>query len=407
MCNFFLTTVVLLALSLDGLSQTNSTTNEFLIKGKLLDRDTGKVVLRYNNFTKNIYRNDTAILKNGEFIFSGVVNGACEAILWTNLKTVNIDDKSVVRFLLESSNYSINFNEDRKPSAIITGSKVQKEKENWDNEKFSLLEAKADFYKRAATLYQELQNTNLPAIQTEINKMPHQKDSILELIRMKDTKYIRANPSSYLSGYLLSQHSRKLTIDSLQHIYEILSLKVKKSSIGRGLLADIYPLTNDKDFRAANPLYDEAFEEHLSKIKSIYDFSCSDTAGNKINLVSFQGKYLLIDFWASWCIPCIENIPSLKQMMKDYKAYPIEFISISLDTDIAKWKASINKYNLNGVQLIEPRGFESLIAVYYKVLWVAHYLIIDKTGNIIASDAPQARDPELKKLLESILKKDN
>ena len=160
MRNFFLITVVLLALSLDGLSQTNSTTNEFLIKGKLLDRDTGKVVLRYNNFTKNIYRNDTAILKNGEFIFSGVVNGACEAILWTNLKTVNIDDKSVVRFLLESSTYSINFRENRKPAAIITGSRVQKEKETWDNEKALLLEAIADFYKRSASLYQQLQNTN-------------------------------------------------------------------------------------------------------------------------------------------------------------------------------------------------------------------------------------------------------
>ncbi len=392
-----------LALSLNGLSQSNGSANRFFIKGKLLNKDTGKVVLTYVDY--DVPRKDTAILRNGEFSFSGTVDGACEAILWTNLKTKNVDDKTVLRFLLDASNYTINFSEKRRPASIITGSKLQREKESWDNEKANLLEAKADYYYRSDSLYKLSKTSHLPDIQNAINKLPREKDSILELIREKDILYIKANPDSYLSGYLLSWHVRKISLDSVQNFYELLSTKVKNSTVGSWVLAYIYPLTNDEAFRIANSLHGKTFGEQLTKIKSIYEFSCSDSAGNKINFSSFKGKYLVIDFWASWCVPCIENIPSLKEMIKEYKDYPVEFISISLDKDIGKWKIALNKYKLNGIQVIEPKSFESLLAVYLKVLYVYHYLIIDKNGNIINPDAPPALDPELKIILDKLLNK--
>lgn len=379
--------------------------NQFFIKGKLLNKHTGKVVLSYVDYDEP--RKDTAILRNGEFSFSGKVNGACEAILWTNLKTINIDDKTVLRFLLDASNYTINFSENRKPASIITGSKLQREKENWDNEKVKLLEAKADYYHRSDSLYKLSKTSVLPGVQNAINKLPREKDSLLGLIREKDILYIKEYPDSYLSGYLLSWHERKISLDSVQNLYKLLSKKVKNSTVGNWVLAYIYPLTNDEPFRTANPLHGKTFGEQLTKIKSIYEFSCSDSSGNKINFSSFKGKYLVIDFWASWCVPCIDNIPSLKKMIEDYKDYPIEFISISLDKDNGKWKNALNKYKLSGIQVIEPKSFESLLAVYFKVLWVYHYLIIDKNGKIKNPKAPPALDPELKIILDKLLSKNN
>ena len=58
------------------------------------------------------------------------------------------------------------------------------------------------------------------------------------------------------------------------------------------------------------------------KLNSVYDLSSIDTLGNMIELSSFKGKYLVIDFWASWCKPCIENIPFLNQLVKHYKLIP-------------------------------------------------------------------------------------
>lgn len=363
--------------------------NKFIIKGELLDRDSGKVILWYSDVENNFHK-DTTELKNGKFFFSGNVNGACEGILWTNIKNINYEDHSVIRFLLEPAEYSISFNQSGEDAAIIRGSKLQAEKDNWDYQIADLLRARSDFYKKIIS--------NIPVSGNE-------KDSILQKITTKDIGYIKEHTDSYLSGYLLLKHERKIPIDSLQELYISLAGDVKKSSIGKELIGYIYPLTNDKDFRASNPMINAKFDRTLNKIKSIYDFNLSDTSGNKIELVKFKGKYIVVDFWASWCSPCIANIPMLKQMMTDYKSYPVQFISVSLDADINNWKQSIRTNNFSGLQLSEPNGFNGLIAVYYKIIWVSHYVVIDKAGQIINADAPTAGDPKLKILLDTLLKK--
>jgi thiol-disulfide isomerase/thioredoxin len=187
--------------------------------------------------------------------------------------------------------------------------------------------------------------------------------------------------------------------------YSEIANDVKKSSLGHLVLKDIYPLTDDNEFRKANPLIDIEFDERLRKINSVYDLSLRDTLGNIIELSSFKGKYLVIDFWASWCKPCIANIPALNQMIEYYKSDSIQFISISLDKDENDWKHSIIKHNFTGLQLSDLTGFNSLAAVYCKVLWVPKYIVAGKNGEIINYDAPQASEPELKTLLNNLIRK--
>jgi thiol-disulfide isomerase/thioredoxin len=165
----------------------------------------------------------------------------------------------------------------------------------------------------------------------------------------------------------------------------------------------VYPLTDDNAFRKANPLINAKFNDSLSKINSVFDFNFKDTAGNAIAMRSFKAKYLVIDFWASWCKPCIANIPDIKQMSEEYKTDSIQFISISIDKDLNEWKESIRKHDFTGVQLSEPTGFHSLAAIYCKVLWVPTYIVADRNGHIIRYNAPQASEPELKLLLDNLI----
>jgi thiol-disulfide isomerase/thioredoxin len=111
-----------------------------------------------------------------------------------------------------------------------------------------------------------------------------------------------------------------------------------------------------------------------------------------------------MDFWASWCKPCIENIPALNQMSDYYNSDSIQFISVSLDEDIRAWKQSVTKNHFAGIQLSDTEGFNSLAAIYCKVLWVPKYIVADRSGHIINYDAPQAIDPELKLLLDNLIK---
>ena len=396
MKKYCLVHLILLAVSVNCFCQSMDKNEKFLIEGELQSKDTGRVVLWYYD-VKNKFHADTAILNKGKFIFTGSVNAVCEALLWTNLQNLNFDDHSVVRFLLEPNNIYISHGDSK---ILIKGSSSQIEKENWDKEKLDLLTTKAAVKKNADSVYQFLK-TNKPSLNANNNQIV----SINEAIRIKDLEYIRTQPDSYLSGYLLLKHNRKLVIDSLQMYYSLLGDKVKKSTIGKKLIEIIYPLTDDVNFRKNNPLFDVKFEAELNNIKSIYDFSLNDTAGKKINLTTLKDKYLILDFWASWCIPCLANIPAQKQMIIDYKNDPVQFVSISLDTDINKWKQSIKKNGLDGLQLSAPKAFAELIAVYYKVLWVPHYIVIDKNGRVVNADAPQPLDPELRILLDRLLKK--
>jgi thiol-disulfide isomerase/thioredoxin len=404
MRTFFLFIFILVIFSVNKIySQSTPRNTKFSLKGEIIGRDTGSLVLwHYANDNKVVV--DTVKLNKGKFHFSGTVNRVCEALLWTDLKNRDFDDPSVIRFLLEPNNIYISYKMNEAVNPVITGSRSETEKRNWDKVKMSLLNSKQQLYKRIRSLAKLFKANPNPSLQVQINQVQEKIDSINESIKLVDVQYIKMHPNSYLSAYLLSKHTRKLSVDSIEIYYNELANDVKKSNVAHTVLMYIYPVTDDNDFRKANPLINIEFDQRLTKINSVYDLSLRDTLGNIIGLSSFRGKYLVIDFWASWCKPCVENIPSLNQMIKYYKSDSIQFISISIDKDSNDWKHSIIKHNFSGLQLSDLTGFISLAAIYCKVLWVPKYVVVDQNGRIINYDAPQADGPELKTLLYNLLK---
>lgn len=381
-------------------SQSTDRNSKFVLKGEVIGRDTGSVILWY--FDKgNKGHADTVKLKKGKFHFSGTVNQVCEALLWTDTKNRNFDDPSVIRFLLETNSMYISYKVNDASNTIIKGSQSQAEKEEWDKRKSFLLSAKADVNKSIDSLAKLSKNNKNIAFE---NLISGKRDNINEKIKLLDLEYIRLHPNSYLSAYLLSKHTRKLSVDSIVTYYNDLTIDIKKSQVGHVVLMYVYPLTDDNEFRKSNPLVDIESYQRLSNLKSIYDLSLKDTSGNTIEMNSFKGKYLVLDFWASWCKPCIANIPALIQMNNDYKSDSIQFISISLDKSLNEWKQSIIKHNFSGIQLSDLNGFYSLAAIYGKVLWVPKYVVVDQNGRVINYDAPQPTEPELKALLDNLLK---
>jgi peroxiredoxin len=401
----FLTLFILAAFPINKIyGQSPAEDTRYMLTGEIIGRDTGTIVLWHDDLNNSVSR-DTVKLNKGKFHFSGTVNRASEALLWTNLKNRSFDDPSVIHFLLEPDSIYLSYNSSDALHPVIKGSGSQTEKEDWDNVKAALLNGKRHNYETRLAL-SKLYNTNKDsALLDRIKQEDRKSDSINQKIRALDVQYIGLHPNSYLSGYLLWQQRKRLPVDSVKTLYTKLSADIKKSTLGHIVLEDLYPLTNDTDFRKANPLIDMAFDQRLRNLKSVYELDLRDSSGNTIGLSSFKGKYLVIDYWASWCKPCIANIPALNQLIKQYPPDSIQFISISMDEHTGDWKKAIQKHHFTGVQLSDTAGFAGLAAIYCKVLFVPTYVVVDANGRIIKYNAPQAVEPELKTLLDQLLRR--
>lgn len=135
-------------------------------------------------------------------------------------------------------------------------------------------------------------------------------------------------------------------------------------------------------------------------------------AGGTMSLSDLKGKYVYFDIWATWCGPCIKEIPSLKKVEEQYKDKNIEFVSISVDEgrgykgdkDAAYegWKKMVADKDLGGIQLMADNGFTSTFIRDYKINSIPRFLLIDPDGNIVNADAPRPSSKALVSLFDEL-----
>ncbi|WP_040278006.1 TlpA family protein disulfide reductase [Psychroserpens damuponensis] len=128
--------------------------------------------------------------------------------------------------------------------------------------------------------------------------------------------------------------------------------------------------------------------------------------GGDLSLTDLKGKYVYVDVWATWCGPCIREIPSLKEVEKQFHGQNVEFVSTSIDQakDHDKWVSMVKDKDLGGVQLMADRDWSSQFVREYGIQGIPRFILIDPNGNIVSADAPRPSDPKLVELLEKELK---
>lgn len=126
--------------------------------------------------------------------------------------------------------------------------------------------------------------------------------------------------------------------------------------------------------------------------------------GGTSSLADFRGSYVYIDVWATWCIPCIYEIPYLKKVEKEYADKNIKFMSISADQpkDEQKWRDMIKEKDLHGIQLLADNATESQFLTDYYIYGIPRFILIDPKGNIVSYDAPRPSEERLKELFNSL-----
>jgi len=208
--------------------------------------------------------------------------------------------------------------------------------------------------------------------------------------------------------------------EGLQEKFEEMQLEVVKanptSAASAFIVSNVYGHSSIEEMKAglalldqslASSMYYQKVSEKISKLESVAvgmmapDFTMNDIEGNPISLSSFKGKFLLIDFWASWCGPCRRENPHVVKLYTEFKDQGFDILGVSLDQKKDAWLKAIEDDKLTWNHVSDLKGWSNEAAKLYAVSGIPHTVLLDKDGKIIAKNL---RGDELHNKVAELLK---
>lgn len=236
-------------------------------------------------------------------------------------------------------------------------------------------------YNKAFNAYNNVAQTeeNLEALKAVGDKI----EAIYTDQRQEITELIASNPKSLTVATLASQYTApEMTPDAISTFL---------SQFDKGVIAQSF--------------YLKELQTKLAKVSQLEvgqqapDFTIKGVDQKAIKLSDFKGKYVLLDFWASWCGPCRREMPHVKAAYEQFKGNNFQVFAVSIDSDAAAWKKALEEDNMPFVHALDVKGKQS-VGDLYMVRAIPTNFLIDSTGKIIAKNL---RGEELSKFLESRL----
>ncbi|MFY0686570.1 MAG: TlpA family protein disulfide reductase [Cyclobacteriaceae bacterium] len=200
-------------------------------------------------------------------------------------------------------------------------------------------------------------------------------------LKSENIKHALAEP---LTSFYMSPN-----VDNLEDVY-------------KGILAMV---TDEEQKGEITEKYDKISK--LVKGNPSPQFEYPNPDSTFFSLEDLKGKFVYIDIWATWCGPCLREIPALKEMEVVYSQKNVQFVSISIDRrrDYEKWQNMIVEKQLGGLQLFAEDDWNSTIVKDYAIEGIPRFILLDRDGNIVSADAPRPSSPKLAEMLDDLIEK--
>ena len=333
----------------------NAQDNSFRLQGKINGLDRGKIYLNYRNLQQvNVL--DSVVVINGLFSFSGKISEPTRAYLYSSAKKqVDPENANEIMFFIEPSEMMMQLEQGKFFQLKLAGSKTQDE---WIG------------YQKRESSYENKWQPILSTIKkAETEKNWPLYDSLTDkfMNRYADGKkqlyidFVRTNPNSYISLDLLSFNRHKLEFDSLYLFYQNLHANIRQARSGIELGQFI--------------LKEDSLQ--IGKQAPIISFTDKDSVSRTLS--DFKGKFVLLDFWASWCGPCIQEMPALDKLAQKYQMLGVQVWGVNVENDSSAAKAYLSK-----VQVAFPILFDvdNSVSKDYRVEAMPTTVILDKDGKV-------------------------
>lgn len=345
----------------------------FTINGTINGVEDGTVVYLEQVKDNDLVKRDSTKVEGGKFDVSGKVD-------YPEMIYLRIgDSNNMINFFVENADIKVISDVSKLKETEVQGSGT-------NDDYVAFMNAMKPFEEESQKVIAQYREAATKGDQDKVNEMMKEYENLSDRQNAAIEAFIKGKDESFLTPFVIRRYLVfELDGDELGALLEPIAEHVRVSEDYKELAK-----------RA----------ETLKKVaigQPAVDFTLDDPDGNPIALSSFRGKYLLVDFWASWCRPCRVENPNVVKVYADYKDKGFEILGVSFDEDKTKWIDAIKADHLAWSHVSDLKGWKSVAASLYAVNSIPHTVLINPDGVIIEKNL--RGDALREKLVELIGKK--